>query len=75
MAGVRPGHNCLHTIGILATIQLLGRAGLDERLWQVMLLQPLMALAITVAMAAFSHRYLERPFLKLKDRFAYIHRN
>jgi len=69
------GLYCLHTIGILATIQILGRAGLDERLWQVMLLQPLVALAITVGMAALSHRYLERPFLKLKDRFAYIHRN
>jgi peptidoglycan/LPS O-acetylase OafA/YrhL len=33
------------------------------------------ALLLSVILAWASHRYLERPFLKLKDRFAYIRRN
>jgi hypothetical protein len=29
-------------------------------------------LAITVALSAFSYKYLEAPFLRLKERFAQI---
>jgi peptidoglycan/LPS O-acetylase OafA/YrhL len=32
----------------------------------------IIAFALTVAMAALSYRYLESPFLRLKNRFAYI---
>jgi len=31
---------------------------------------PVLALPLTIAVAAFSHRFLESPFLRLKDRFA-----
>ena len=31
---------------------------------------PILALPLTIAIAAFSYRYLESPFLRLKDRFA-----
>jgi len=31
---------------------------------------PVLALPLTIAIAAFSYRYLESPFLRLKDRFA-----
>lgn len=68
------GLYCLHMIGILVAIQILARTGSDTQLWQVMLLQPALAFLLTVMMAALSHRFLERPFLKLKDRFAFIHR-
>ncbi|MBL0034655.1 MAG: acyltransferase [Flavobacteriales bacterium] len=60
------GLYCLHMIGILVAIQILARSGLDTRLWHVMLLQPVLALTLTVILAALSHRFLERPFLKLK---------
>ena len=33
---------------------------------------PVLALPLTVALAALSYRYLESPFLRLKDRFAHI---
>jgi peptidoglycan/LPS O-acetylase OafA/YrhL len=33
---------------------------------------PILALPLTIAIAALSYRYLESPFLKLKDRFARI---
>ncbi|MGH9646979.1 MAG: acyltransferase family protein [Bryobacteraceae bacterium] len=33
---------------------------------------PILALPLTIAIAALSYRFLESPFLRLKDRFAYI---
>jgi peptidoglycan/LPS O-acetylase OafA/YrhL len=34
--------------------------------------QPLTAFLLTVAAAALSYRFLEQPFLRLKDRFTYV---
>ncbi len=33
---------------------------------------PILALPLTIAMAALSYRYLESPFLRLKERFAHV---
>ena len=33
---------------------------------------PLLALPLTIAIAALSYRFLESPFLRLKDRFAHV---
>jgi len=33
---------------------------------------PILALPLTIAIAALSYRYLESPFLRLKDRFAHL---
>lgn len=68
------GLYCLHTIGLLAAIELLRIAGLDHRLWQVLLLQPALALVLSIALATASHRLLERPFLRLKERAAFVRR-
>ncbi|HEX2616462.1 MAG TPA: acyltransferase, partial [Flavobacteriales bacterium] len=68
------GLYCLHMIGYLAAIQVLHRTGLDKHAWQVLLFQPAVALAVSIGLAALSFRYLERPFLRLKDRMAFIHR-
>jgi peptidoglycan/LPS O-acetylase OafA/YrhL len=35
-------------------------------------MRPLAAFAITVALASLSYALLEKPFLRLKDRFAHI---
>ena len=42
--------------------------------WQVYLLEPAMALTITILISSISYRFFEKPFLKIKDRFAYIKR-
>lgn len=69
------GLYCLHTIGLLAAIQLLRMAGLDRHLWQILLLQPSVALFLSILLATASHRLLEQPFLRLKDRFAFVRRS
>ena len=37
-----------------------------------LLLQPLLEMALTILVAAFSYRYFEKPFLRLKARFEFI---
>jgi peptidoglycan/LPS O-acetylase OafA/YrhL len=41
--------------------------------WLLQTGQVLGSLALTIVMAALSYRYLETPFLRLKDRFAAVH--
>lgn len=63
---------CLQFIGILAALQLTSRLGLNQELWQVLILETIIALTITIVISKMSYRYFERPFLKLKNRFSYI---
>ncbi len=69
------GLYCLHFVGILIAIQVLKHFTLDVTTWQVLILQPILALAVTIIMAALSYRLLERPFLTIKKRFSYVSRN
>ncbi len=69
------GLYCLHMVGILTAIQVLHHFALDTKVWQVLALQPLLALAITIALASLSYRLLEHPFLMIKHRFSYVSRN
>lgn len=66
------GLYCLHPIGILVAVQSMRSLGIDQHVWQVMLLQPTIALPLTIALAALSYRFYESPFLRLKTRFAKI---
>ncbi len=66
------GLYCLHFVGILITLTLTKILGWNEDLWQVMILETALALALTIVLAQISHRVLERPFLKLKSRYAII---
>ncbi|HEY0975923.1 MAG TPA: acyltransferase [Flavobacteriales bacterium] len=65
------GLYCLHPIGALIVIQLMQRWGADRNIWQVVLLQPVLALMASWLLAELSFRFLEGPFLRLKERFAY----
>lgn len=69
------GLYCLHQVAILVTLQVLGHWHANDHTWQVVLLQPLIALPLSIALASASYRFLEKPFLRLKDRFAYIVRD
>ncbi len=66
------GLYCLHFIIISLVTGATKKLGLDQQLWQVVLLQPLISLALTIAVAWLSYRFFELPFLKLKNRFSYI---
>lgn len=69
------GLYCLHPIGILVAVQGMGALGIDQHVWQIMLLQPAIALPLTIALAAMSYHFYESPFLRLKSRFAKIIRS
>ena len=50
----------------------MGKFGLNESLWQVMILETFIALGITIFISEISFTYFESPFLKWKEKFAYI---
>lgn len=66
------GLYCIHFLVISITMGITKKLGLNTQLWQVLLLEPIIALAITIVIAKLSYRFFESPFLKLKDRFGYI---
>ncbi len=66
------GLYCIHFIIISAVTAMANKLGLNQHLWQVIILQPALALGISIVLAKFSYKYFELYFLKLKNRFAYI---
>jgi peptidoglycan/LPS O-acetylase OafA/YrhL len=66
------GLYCLHFIGILVTTTLTEKLHLNNGFMQVMLLETSIALLLTIIISKLSYTYFENPFLKLKEKFAYI---
>jgi len=66
------GLYCLHFVGILFTVKLSGILSLNEKPWQVFILQTVIALLSTIVIAKISYMVFEKPFLKMKDKFAYF---
>lgn len=66
------GLYCLHFIGILITTTLTNKLSFNTELWQVLLFETFCALSLTLVIGTLSYRFYEKPFLRLKDRFAYI---
>jgi peptidoglycan/LPS O-acetylase OafA/YrhL len=66
------GLYCLHFIGILAATHLTSLLHLNIEVWQVLLLDTILALLFTIFIAKLSYQYFERPFLKLKSSLAHI---
>ena len=66
------GLYCLHFVGILVVTTLTKKAALNTAVWQVLVLESFGSLLVTIVLAKLSFRLLERPFLKLKDRFSAI---
>lgn len=64
------GLYCLQFIGILITTTLTRKLGWNTNLWQVLFLETLLALALTIIIAQISYICLEKPFLKLKKKFS-----
>ncbi len=68
------GLYCLHFIVISGVTSITKKLGLNKQFWQVLVLEPVISLAITITAAYLSYHFFEKPFLKLKDRFAYTSR-
>lgn len=66
------GLYCLHFIGILITIKLTSKLGFNTQLWQVIFVDSIVSLIITITISKLSYKYYEKPFLKFKDRFSII---
>lgn len=69
------GLYCLQFIGILITIYLTKLLGINTQLWQIICIELPLSLILTILIAKLSYRTYEKPFLKLKDRFAYFTKN
>ncbi|MEX0636297.1 MAG: acyltransferase [Ferruginibacter sp.] len=63
------GLYCLHFIVISYTIAITKMFGFNNQVWQVVFLETLLALGISIIVSLISYRFFEAPFLKLKDRF------
>lgn len=68
------GLYCLHFIGILTALTITQKLHFNTQLWQVLIVETLLALCITIAISSISYRFFETPFLRLKERFAFIHK-
>ncbi|HTN16574.1 MAG TPA: acyltransferase [Chitinophagaceae bacterium] len=66
------GLYCLHMIGILITAKGLARLGWNKNVYQVIFLEGILSLLITIGLALVSFHLFERRFLKFKDKFARI---
>ena len=66
------GLYCLHYFLLLVAYQLLHRLGLNNNVFGVVIGDNALGLALAMAASWISFNYYEKPFLKLKDRFAFI---
>jgi peptidoglycan/LPS O-acetylase OafA/YrhL len=63
------GLYCLHFIGILMSITITKNLFINEKLWEVLILETSLALLFSVIISKISYKYYETPFLKLKEKF------
>ncbi len=66
------GLYCLHFMTLLAAYQLLHRLGLNKTVTGVLLGDNAVGLTLAMLLSWVSFTYYEKPFLKLKNRFAFI---
>lgn len=69
------GLYCLHYLALLASIQLMRRLGLNNSVLGVVVGDNTVGLLIALLGSWLSFTYYEKPFLKLKNRFAFITRS
>lgn len=66
------GLYCLHMIGILIAAKGLAKLGWNKTVYQVVFVEGILSLLITILLAIISYHFFESKFLKLKDKFARI---
>ncbi|MDB9989817.1 acyltransferase [Flavobacteriales bacterium] len=72
LGSISYGLYCLHFIGILIAINVCDLLSINQNLWQVLFLETIIALSITIFISKISYQYFEKPFLKYKNKFSYI---
>jgi peptidoglycan/LPS O-acetylase OafA/YrhL len=65
------GLYCFHFVGILIAKTITHNLGWNQKVWQVLVLDTSLALIATVVISKISYQYLELPFLRLKERYAF----
>lgn len=68
------GLYCLHFVGILAALILSKKMGWNDSIAGVLVIETAMAFGISWAIAWISYQFFEKPFLKLKGKFAFFHK-
>jgi peptidoglycan/LPS O-acetylase OafA/YrhL len=66
------GLYCLHFIGILITITLTKKMNINNSLYEVLILETIVSLCLTICISWISYNFFEKHFLKLKDNFSFI---
>ncbi|WCT10988.1 acyltransferase family protein [Mucilaginibacter jinjuensis] len=66
------GLYCLHFLGILIAINITKKLSINNKLWEVMIVDTSIALVTAIIISAISYKFYEAPFLKLKNKFAFI---
>jgi len=66
------GLYCLHFIGILIATNITKMLGINNELWQIVLIETSLALTISIIISKISYRFFESPFLNLKTKFQFI---
>lgn len=69
------GLYCLHLIGIYLGLKMVGFMNLNMESFVVILIVIIAALIFSVFISLASYHFFEKWFLKLKDKFAVIHKN
>jgi len=65
------GLYCIHVFVISAIRGLTKMAGLNKQVWEVVFLETIISLLISIAIGLISYRFFEAPFLRLKEKFSY----
>lgn len=63
------GLYCLHFIGILIVLKLTKMLEINDQIWQVVILETLLSVFLTIVLAHLSYQYFERFFLRLKNKY------
>lgn len=66
------GLYCLHLFAIFIATYSLKIFGFNTQIWQVLILEPILAFILSIVISKISYKYYESPFLRLKDKFAFI---
>lgn len=69
------GLYCLHMIGILIVAKGLAALKLNKNVYQVIFLEGVGSLLVTMLLAFISYNFFEKRFLQLKERFSKISKN
>lgn len=65
------GLYCIHFIITSIVLGVTKKLGFNDQVWQVVFLEPIISLLITIPVSLFSYRFFEAPFLKLKEKFSF----